>query len=236
MPTVTEKPRVPPVKRIPAPATHVISPTGTVAEKVAVGEASELLRRRDAQATRLKQAREELEELSRAQGVNSAALATADGLVQSFWAQAIAANIDGLKKMPPGSDDKSAVKLFPAGRSGDTRVPELLHEIGRLEIEKRLATQTDIELHKRIVAAHIAVLTEEASLKSVASRYIRAAAAERISAIDLTAAVDSESEVTIHSKRVDQELAIADSLSREVAALDIKRKELEVLYRKMEGL
>jgi hypothetical protein len=212
----------------------VISPSGQIAEKANFGHAAELLRRRDATAERLRLAREELERVGRAQGLNGEALAQSGRVIKELWIRAIEASIASLKSDRAGSGEKSAESAFPAGRG--KKVEDLLREIEKAEASRQLAERTGMELSRLVVGAQINVLRESGSLKALASKYIRAAAAERVGAIDLTNVIESESEVTIRSKRVDQELVIADSLEREAADLDMKRKELDVLYAVMEGI
>jgi hypothetical protein len=224
MPTVTEKPKphAPPATST-APETHVVTRTGTVAAVVGAGNSAELLRRRDAQAETLRSTQAALATMMAARGRNSEVLANLHRKRQELWAKAVASNISDL-----GADEKSATVAFPAGRT-----TKLLDEIRALEAIRRLANFTESELVRRQLAALIAVLKESATLKSIAAQYIRASSISRMQAYNLEPLEQGEREFTISSKRADQETQLADAMQREVAALDAKRQEEEVLLSKI---
>jgi hypothetical protein len=200
---------------------YVMTPAGTVAETVHVSEASKLREQREVVAAAVRAARAEVERIGRAAGQSALAWSRAGRVLQELWNRAVALNITHLKG---------------DGADGDHELRNVLDEIRRAELGKTLVEKTSAELELQLVAARIPLLMEEARLKSIAAKFLRASAAERMASYDLQRIVDGESEVQIHSERVEQEYAIASSFEEQAAALDKQREQLEFLYGQMKAI
>jgi hypothetical protein len=199
--------------------THVISPTGAVAERIDAGDVSQLRAERDAQAERLRAARDELDITGRAEGLNTEQLASADRTIRLLWSAAIASNIAILRFTQP-----------------HTQLQEILDKIVKAEAAKRLASRTASELTRQVVSCQITVLREEAALKSIAAKLIRAQSAERMRGHNLESLARAEGELQISSSRVDQEIEVAVHLESQALALDKRRKEVELLYEQLTSI